>query len=258
MLVRQGRSVFQNPGVFTGSVSNQIGNVVKGGFRNRFVGGLDAIFGGYANGHRAPSAFVLPTVAGSLSSYTEASGAISQGIIVATAAIPMDGSGSMQITVQTASMSLLAALVVNGALVLTVNSAQLSSAVSVIADGTLTITGTASLGGLIPIIAEGTLVLIPDDADMTALAFMEAEAGGPTPLSPEGLANAVWQKSIDGPITGEEILRVLAAVAAGKTTIDDLGGGAATVVFRNLTDALDRVTADMQDSERTDVTLELD
>lgn len=257
MLLRNGRDRYQNPG-FSRGLGSEYGNVVKGGFRNRFVGGLSSIFGGYANGHLAPSSFVLPTVPGSLSSYTEASGAITQGIIVATAAIPMDGSGTMQITVQTATMSLLAELVVNGALVLSVSSAQLSSAVAMLANGTLVITGTASLGGLIPIEANGTLVLIPDAADMGALAFMEAEAGGPTPLSPEGLANAVWQKSIDGPITGEEILRVLAAVAAGKTTIDDLGGGAATVVFRNLTDALDRVTADMQDSERVDVTLELD
>ena len=167
----------------------------------------------------------------------------------------MDGSGSMQITVQTASMSLLAELVASGALIMAVSSAQLSSAVAMLASGTMVITGSASLGGLIPIQAAGTLVFVQDNADLGALAYMEASAGGPTPLSPEGLANAVWQKTIDGPVTGEEILRVLAAVAAGKTTIADLGGGAATVVFRNLTDALDRVTADMQDSERIDVTL---
>jgi hypothetical protein len=170
----------------------------------------------------------------------------------------MDGSGSMQITVQTATMSLLAELVASGALVLSVNSAQLSSAVAMIASGSMTMTGSASLGGLIPISASGTLVIVSSSSALGALANMEAAAGGPTPLSPEGLANAVWQKSIDGPITGEEILRVLAAVAAGKTTIDDLGGGAATVVFRNLTDALDRVSADMQDSERIDVSLTLD
>jgi hypothetical protein len=257
MLLRNGRDRYQNPG-FSRGLAGDLGNIVKGGFRSRFVGGFGPIFGGYANGHRAPSAFVLPTTPGALSSYTEASAALTQGIVVLTPALPMSASGTLVLTVQTATMSLLAALVANGALVLTVNTAQLSSAVSVIANGTLTITGSASLGGLIPILASGTLVLIPDNSDMSALAFMEAAAGGPTPLSPEGLANAVWQKTIDGPITGEEILRILAAVAAGKTTIDDLGGGAATVVFRNLTDALDRVTADMQDSERIDVTLELD
>lgn len=32
---------------------------------------------------------------------------------------------------------------------------------------------------------------------MTALAFMEAESGGPAPLSPEGLAIAVWSALID-------------------------------------------------------------
>jgi hypothetical protein len=257
MLLRNGRDRYQNPG-FSRGLGSEYGNIVKGGFRSRFVGGFSSIFGGYANGHLSPSSFVLPTVPGSISSYTEASAAITQGIVIATAAIPMSASGAMQITVQTATMSLLAELVVNGAMVLTVSSAQLSSAVAMLANGSMVITGSAQLGGLIPIEANGTLVIVSSASSLGAIANMEASAGGPTPLSPEGLANAVWQRSIDGPITGEEILRVLAAVAAGKTTIDDLGGGAATVVFRNLTDALDRVTADMQDSERIDVTLELD
>lgn len=256
MLLRNGRDRFQNPGFSRGAIGFEYGNIVKGGFRNRFVGGLSAIFGGYANGHLAPESFVLPTSAGSLSSYTLSSSAMSAGTIVITAAIPMDGSASMQITVQSASMSLLAELVANGAMVLSVSSAGLSSALFALANGSMTISGTALLGGIIPIEANGVIVLA-SSAALEALASMEAEAGGPQPLSPEGLANAVWQKSIDGAVTGEEILRVLAAVAAGKTTIADLGGGAATVVFRNLTDALDRVSADMQDSERTGVTLDL-
>ena len=48
---------------------------------------------------------------------------------------------------------------------------------------------------------------------------------------------------------------MLAAVAAGKTTIVDNGNNTATVVFRDLEDTVDRVTAEMDGSERTNVTL---
>jgi hypothetical protein len=279
MLTRNGRNAFAAPGPLTGgSQAQQFGNVVKGGFRNRFVGGLDPIFGGYANGHLAPSSFVLPTEAGSISSYTESEGEIS-GIGTLTPGRPLTASallqilgtgtldviflefltatGTMTMSQGTVTLGQILQLLANGSMVISVDQALLSTAVSLNAAGTLQIVGTGTLGGIFGISASGSMVLTPNVIS-SALANMIAIAGGPDPLSPQGLANAVWERQVDGSVTSEEILRVLAAVAAGKTTIDDLGGGAATVVFRNLTDALDRVTADMQDSERIDVTLELD
>ena len=62
---------------------------------------------------------------------------------------------------------------------------------------------------------------------------------------------------VDGTFTMKDVLKILVAVAAGKTSITDLGGGAATVTFRDLSDTEDRVIADMADSERTNVTLDL-
>jgi hypothetical protein len=260
MLVRQGRAQFVNPGKFTGNVSGQSGNVVKGGFRNRFAGGtngLTKIFGGYANGHLGPSSFVLPQSSGSISSYTESSAAMAQGVIVLTSAIPANASGSMVLTASTASLDLLVQLVASGTLVLSVNSAVLSSAVDIIVNGSINITvNSATLGGIFGILANGTMILVPNGT-MTAEAFMEAAAGGPTPLSPEGLANAVWSQVIESGYTSSEILRLLAAVAAGETIIDDLGGGLATITFRDLADTKDRVVADMTDSERTSIALDL-
>jgi hypothetical protein len=61
---------------------------------------------------------------------------------------------------------------------------------------------------------------------------------------------------IESGYTAAEILRILTAVAAGKTVITDLGGGAATVEFRDIDDTKTRVEADMTDSERTSVTLD--
>lgn len=64
-----------------------------------------------------------------------------------------------------------------------------------------------------------------------------------------------WAAVIEGSLTAEDILRILAGVAAGKTTITLGGSGAATVTFRDITDAGDIVQASMQGSERQAVTV---
>ena len=63
-------------------------------------------------------------------------------------------------------------------------------------------------------------------------------------------------ETIEPNITMQETLRILLAVAAGKTTITNLGGGQATVVFRDTNDTKDRVTASVDGSERTAITLD--
>ncbi len=65
--------------------------------------------------------------------------------------------------------------------------------------------------------------------------------------------------ALTGPIEGSfdfaESLRILLAVAAGKTRITNLGGGNASVEFDAAGGTDLRVQADMTGSERTDVTL---
>jgi hypothetical protein len=57
-------------------------------------------------------------------------------------------------------------------------------------------------------------------------------------------------------VTMQEAMRIILAVAAGKTNITDLGGGLAEVIFRDTNDTKNRVIADMTGSERTTVTLD--
>ena len=57
-------------------------------------------------------------------------------------------------------------------------------------------------------------------------------------------------------ISLREAIRLLTAMAAGKTSIVAGGGGAATVTFRDIRDTLDRIVATMAGSERTAVTLD--
>lgn len=71
------------------------------------------------------------------------------------------------------------------------------------------------------------------------------------------LTPGFWDFVIEGPYTAADLLRVIAAVQAGKTTITPLGAGAATVEFRAVDDSEVRVTADMDGSERTDVSITL-
>ena len=76
-------------------------------------------------------------------------------------------------------------------------------------------------------------------------------------LTSANIAELVWGAISTGSMTYAEIMRILVAVAAGKTTIVDLGGGAATVTFRDTADTRDVVVADMDGSERASVTLDV-
>lgn len=279
MLLRCGRSVFDSPGRFNG-YSGDNGNIVSGGLRNRFAGGLDAVFGGHANGHLAPSSFCLPQKAGSISSYTEVSLLITPAAAVLTPAMPMEGSASLTLTAATLQLDKIIAMIASGELTIS-PAAFLSAAVSMLGESVGAITGLASLGGIFDVSGSASMALSPA-ASLSARAFMTAEAGGPTPLSPEGLANAVWAKLaadandpgtmgeklndagsasnpwteiIEGSLSASDVLKLLLAIQAGRTSITDLGGGNASVKFKDLTGTVDRVTASVTGSERTAVTL---
>lgn len=64
------------------------------------------------------------------------------------------------------------------------------------------------------------------------------------------------ETNVEGAYTAADILRILVAVAAGKTTISASGGGAAQVAFRAVDDSRTVVDASMQGSERIDVTID--
>lgn len=71
-------------------------------------------------------------------------------------------------------------------------------------------------------------------------------------------AAQVWNYILDNGHTAAELMRLRASLDGGKTTITDLGGGNAEVAFRDLADTKDRLVAEMNGSERTNITLDLD
>lgn len=189
-LKRNGRAVFfNNPGSYLGTQSFQSGNIIKGGLRNRVAGGFNHYFDGYPNGALPPSAFILPEKTGSISSYTRARSSINALSANLIPSLPMIANGTMTLTVNSAELNKVIQIIASGVLALT-GSASLAAAVTAAATSTMLLSGTAQLGGIVPITASGAFVLNPA-VTLNALAYMTAEAGGPTPLSPEGLANAV-------------------------------------------------------------------
>lgn len=70
------------------------------------------------------------------------------------------------------------------------------------------------------------------------------------------LARECTAEHVAGGYTVGDVLRILAAVAVGKTTITSPGAGSAFVTFRSIDDALDAVEATMSGSERVSVTLD--
>jgi hypothetical protein len=191
-LTRNGRANFHTPGSLTGVVSFQAGTFVNGRLMNRNVGGLNQTFSAYPNGALAPNAFILPLKSGSISSYTDSQGVITTSVTLIPAR-PMEGSASLTLTVTNAQLDQIAAIIASGSMSLSTASAILAGAAALDASGSMSITvDDSTLGAIVSSVAASAMSISGTGTELTALAFMEAEAGGPTALSPEGLANAVW------------------------------------------------------------------
>lgn len=189
-LIRNGRNLFGlGSGTLGGVFQNQTGNNIKGGLKNRFLGAFDATFGGYNNGALSPSAFIMPLKSGSISSYNQSRTNLTQQPVELIPAMPMIASASFSLNVINSQLDQIVQLIADGVLSLT-GSASLAAAVSAEASSTMTLAYNAILGGIIPIEASSTTQL-SSSVTLTAQAFIEAIGGGPTELSPEGLASAV-------------------------------------------------------------------
>ena len=165
-----------------------------------------------------------------LSSTIDGSGTISNAALSLITQIASDLNGSGTLTASLVGTLQMAANLAG--------SGNIAGAMSLLANISTTLTGT------------GTLT-----SSLRGTASMNADITPFTDLSPENLANAVWAKVLEGTYSASDVMKLLSAVAAGKTTIVDLGGGSATVTFRNITDTTDKVEATMTGSERTDVTI---
>lgn len=195
MLRYNGRAVFVSINKFRGlGYEGQAGNNYIKAPMNRNAGGFNQTFSAYSNGNLAPGSFVLPQKSGSISSYKDSNGAIT-GNITLVPARNMEAAASGAITATNAQLDQIVSLIASGSATISTVNAILAGAAQLQANGTMTLTSDANIGAIISVTAtaNGTITA---DATISALAFMIAEAGGPTPLSPEGLANAVWSEDL--------------------------------------------------------------
>lgn len=250
-----GRIVFfNNPGIYLGVQSLQSGNFVKGGLRNRNAGGFERIFSGYPNGNLAPSSFILPDNDGSISSYTRSNETISKLNANLVPARPMTATSSMVITVTNAQLDQIVSAVANGTLTIQKLDAILAGAATLEADGTMNLTSSAASGAIFSVTANSS-GLLSVGVSLTALAFMDADAGGATPLSPEGLAfEMLDNQDVETGYSLRESLKLMLSAMAGKLS----GAGTSTVTIRNVTDTKDRITATVDtNGNRTSITTDV-
>ena len=264
MLIGAGTRLTSGPLIFLGAASLVVTErnqwTQPGMLRGFHMGEATVISGvgisktaGFPNGYEHPGAWSLPTKGGGLAAYTAIYGVgdITTAQLAMGRALSADLTGSGDIT--TASLALVVSFLteltgsgtLNGSL-----SGTLNMAADLLGDGDITAAMGAIIGLTAALVGTGTL----DGSNLKGLASLSAEILSYGELTPEGLRDAIFGKSIDGK-TFETIMQILVAVAAGKTIITDLGGGNATVEFRNLQDTLSRVTADMASSTRTSVAI---
>ena len=100
---------------------------------------------------------------------------------------------------------------------------------------------------------ESARTVLPDSGNVEVV--FQVCSQGITSGGGGGTAEEVWNLTdgIESNFTPKQVMKMLLAVAVGKTTIEDLGGGHATVRFRDSNDTKNRIVADMQDSERLSV-----
>lgn len=192
------------------------------------------------NGYSGSYAVVMAPKTGGMASYTLTSLTLAKADAILAAGKNLDASVVLSLVVTNAQLDQVVPLSATGTTTLTVSNLEMAAAVLAEGTGTLTLTvSSALLGGIFDVGASGTLTLSPN-VTMTALAHLEAEAGGATPLSPEGLsAQLLDAEDVEAGFTVREALRLILSSVGGKLS----GAGSATITIRNVTDTANRIIA---------------
>jgi hypothetical protein len=218
--------------------------------------GLADNLGGIPSGHRHPSAWLLPQSPGALSAFVASQAQLTVSPLIVAAGRNVVGSSSITFTVGPSQLELIVSASGSATATWTL-SGTLAAAVGLTGASSITFTvGPTTLGAIIDALGTSPVTFV-GSATVRATGNLAGDITPFTTLSPENLAQKVWQYVLEAGYSAEECVRILTAVAAGKTDITNLGGGNATVVFRDLGDTKDRVDADMTGSERTTITLDV-
>jgi hypothetical protein len=240
--------------------------------RNVYVGGI-AGSSAVPNGAQPGSAILTAETSGGIAAYTTVSGngtiggqgalglAIQAALTglgtisgagskIIQAAADLAGAGTLTAEAR-ATLALEASLAGLGTLTGVASSLQiLAASAALTGQGSIDATWSALAGLIASLQGTGAIGAVP-----YAPGSLAANITSLDPLSPGALADRVWNgTAIEGSFTAAQLLKLVSAVLAGKTSIVDLGGGNATVTFRDVNDLRNRLVASMTGSQRTTVT----
>jgi hypothetical protein len=188
---------------------------------------------GFPNGYRGGAAWLLPQKGGAVVSRNECYATLT-GAGVGAKGRP--GSGAATITITgTALGGLIAGGVASATVTISADGAIVAT-LGAVGAAAIEISGTLTRGALGWLVSDA-VVTIDGGLVSYGIGHMDgttAEAG----LTPSGIATAVWSRIVEAGFSAEEILRLLAAHAAGDA--DGLDGG--TTEFMALDGSKARIT----------------
>ena len=189
------RREFSLPCRFNGAYKLQVGENFSGGGRLPYYGGYSAK-ASVPDGSIHPQSYVMPQKPGNMASRTDSFMNISKLDATLIPAYNLLFSSSSSISITNAQLDQIVGMLVNAGMSLSIVQGILSGAAnaSMSSSGNITVTN-AQCGAIIDFLAQGNCSISPN-MFLSALANMECDIGGPTPLSPEGLAKAVWDENI--------------------------------------------------------------
>lgn len=146
----------------------------------------------------------------------------------------VDGSASATFT-QTAGLALQVTLAGDGTITVS-QSGAVALTIALAGDGTASVTGAGGLSMIVPFDGAAAFALT-GAANLKGNLSLVGNITPFTALSPEGLAAAVWERIIESGFSAEQVLRIVAAQAAGDAT----GLEGPSAVFKSLDGTKNRI-----------------
>lgn len=220
--------------------------------RNQYAGGYSN-FSATPRGYTPPYSWILSSKAGGISTSAERMAAeLTKTNALLGSGLPMESGMSATLAITDGALGLIVALEAALAASNTITNADLAASAGLAAS--LSASGQLSNVELGAIVSMVTALQASGQLNATALvgAFMEWNVGGPTELSPEGLAQSLLDDTdIETGYSMKEALRLILSACAGKVS----GAETTTVTIRNVTDGTSRVVATVDaNGNRTSIT----
>lgn len=188
------------------NVVNRASFSKSGMLRNRFFS--MAKFSAIPNGYVHPYSWAIAQESGGLASYKQLSSSISETSALLALGINIDATMSASISETNATLALIVALAANLSASGTITQAQLAIILLLQAQLTAGITSSAQMGNVLNLISSLSASMTLT-TNITNQVNLSASIGGPTELSPEGLAQAVWNYLKANPTTTGSMKEVL-------------------------------------------------